>query len=286
MPPLVVLSILLLVPWTLSAAIRSSVESNVTDEAGVHEIDPITLLAFGSLPTPVVDGVTEADIEPVTRWTNGERFRRGLPPLPPNRRYQGTPVRRQEPSPTIYQGSVQVLDTSDTPIGYISTVGYGGTIYQYQTGSSANVLRVHFTAGPTSGNRINIITDNSGLSGAANAPYFGPAAPTGQDTLTTGTTRGARIIGLSTVSNPGSSPVTQSSPTWSTGKRGETAVWSVDIASGALTMQWVQPSGSVVTGLQLFALQNSLVYGDMAAWKTAYPTYTAIAIRLKFIPSA
>ncbi|KAK3374623.1 hypothetical protein B0H63DRAFT_480600 [Podospora didyma] len=147
----------------------------------------------------------------------------------------------------------------------------------------ALVVRFKVSAGASSATSVDfeLVNDNRGA-------YFGFVV--GRDSTDSNISPGSYnylyLDPISTNTAPGSTP--QSVPSYfstSSGldKQSETALWNVDLATGAATASWVNTDGSTSVPTVLF-VQSNHVYGggDPAAFQNRFPA-PVTAITLTFI---
>lgn len=224
----------------------------------------VTALAQGPRPlnppslSPNFHGWDAAPVERIPT-TNAERFARGLPPLSPKSRRRhhahlaATRVRsapRSETSPGIpvlASCNILVSSTDGTPLGYVSPswndYGEYGALQATQTGA----LVVSFSYPVNSPYQLTLVAMNSP---SANYPNFGAVAGYSADQnepkFGPGEYNYAYIAG--TLDTPvGAVPQKGSnSYTSATGLDAmtESAIWTYDSATGAITAQWINPDGS------------------------------------------
>jgi hypothetical protein len=220
--------------------------------------------------------------------TNAERFARGLPPKKP-KLVAGSPVRRTQPSsvpPVSYRGYIQIKDKNSNVLGYISkNLGNSGAQFVSDP-SIANALIVDFQlpAGATSGSTLDFTIENSNPSW----PLLGMVQ--GRDdtdsNISTGSYQYLYVGGISTPgTDPNATPQSISNSYFIGAPRtAESAVWSIDLTSGAITAQWVNTDGSKPP-IQTWTQSTGLYFGGNSnAFFARYPapvtlvTYTFVPI--------
>lgn len=254
----------------------------------------ITAAAIKGCSNPGLCGASE-DVSIIQRTpvsqprTNAERFVRGLPPLPPSRsrRYNGTPVRRTGASPVpmvTYTGHIELLRNDNTRLGYIASTSPSLGAYQYQTTFDNQVLQVHFNLPPTStqGSQIDIVADNSQVPGASTKPLLGVATASGAILQNGDFALGLLVAIMQTP--PGSEPQEGIlASDWS----GESAVWSIDLSSGDLSTQWINPGGTATSTSLTWLVSGAntlLQFGDPSAWSQYGLSLTPV--KLRFVVSS
>ncbi|KAG8942460.1 hypothetical protein FRC04_003628 [Tulasnella sp. 424] len=221
--------------------------------------------------------------------TNAQRFARGLPPKKP-KLIQGSPVRRQQPSSTpsdSYRGYIQVnrADGSGT-LGYISQSSLSGAQTRYQSDTStALIVDFKLPAGATSGSTLDFTIESSDLSG--NYQYLGLVQ--GRDDNDSDIAAGSYqylYIAATAQTAPNATPRNAgNSYSSATGRSrtSESAVWSFDGTTNAITVQWVNSDGSTPTTNTW--TQSTALYagGDQGQFYARYPA-PVIGLTYKFVP--
>ncbi|KAI0329472.1 hypothetical protein GY45DRAFT_1346523 [Cubamyces sp. BRFM 1775] len=219
-------------------------------------------------------------------WTNAKRLAAGLPPRAPRTFKRATPtvpdpyapVKRSAPSPspspfafarpaveTAYEGRIVARYAgSDVPMGYVraSSSGVeeelqdGARVVFKTTGSKAlfSITTLQGTATTDSD------SDSETSQGSEPSTLIGAA---GASTLSSGS---ASAVPLGTVKQtaPHARPAL-------TG--GESAIWTFDAATKALTAHWVNPDGSHPHTRVAYRARDGALFvtGDVAAYNAAHP---------------
>jgi hypothetical protein len=178
-------------------------------------------------------------------------------------------------APITYHATINVNRASDgATLGFLSTNTFGGGSAQYTFDANvANALMVNFTLdGVTSAGGIDLLTENSSTPAFA---YLGLVQ--GRDD--TNSTLQAGSFHYAYVANTNATPA-NSTPqtvgnayTQGTGlsRTSESAVWNVDVITGALAPVWTNPDGSTPL-LALFLQSNALyVGGDQGQFLARFP---------------
>jgi hypothetical protein len=217
-------------------------------------------------------------------WTNAELLRRGLPLKDPIMK-RGSPVRRNSPSgrPNTntkkHRGAIKVKKASNhQTLGYVSKFALNKQQYVY--GGADTALIVDFeTDWSGSGSELNILPEN------ADVPGFFAGLVEGRDNansvLSKGSFQYAYIAGTKQTA-PGACPAIVGN-TYNPTRTSESAVWTYNHGTGALTPYWVNPDKSIPK-LCYFAQGTALyVGGDSAAFLAHYPA-PITDIEFEFVP--
>ncbi|KAG8761506.1 hypothetical protein FRC11_013768 [Ceratobasidium sp. 423] len=212
--------------------------------------------------------------------TNAKRFAQGLPPLVPKRRNRGThggalhankgtrvaSAPRAETSPVppaTAKCNILVKDiSSGASLGYVSAQWNDFAEYGPLQASQLDALEVSFTYSADSAKQLDLVATN-GKSAAH--PFFGASvgfASTNEDIrednynylLLTGNTQ---TPAGATPSYAASNSFSEAS---SVPVASESAIWSYDPASQALTAWWVNNDGSSVSPHILWSNQNDQTF--------------------------
>lgn len=237
------------------------------------------------LPSPTVDDV----IVERAPTTNAQRLARGLPPAPPRKRGRNhhgpSRTRTCSPSPlppVTYRGVIQVLSSVDgASLGYVATdVNYWTPLL---TPDLATALIVSFSlpSGATSGSTLDLAT------GDPTYPLLG--VTDGRDSTTPDYAPSSfnyGYIGKTVHTDPNATPQLVSSffaDSTQLAKTSESAVWSVDLPTGALTVQWINTDSSKPTTVVFVQSNHVYVGGDPDAFHSRFPA-PVTTVNLKFIP--
>jgi len=229
---------------------------------------------------------------PVERLTNSKRFALGLPPLKPKAHRRAGPgiggthvqaaaraLTSQVP-PVTAQCNILATDSNGNVIGFISPSWNGFGEYGTFQGSSAGALVLSFSYIPGSSSNLDCTAVNS-PSGAY--PFFGAIDGFGSDTddLAPGNPNYV-YIGGTTQTPAGSTPASGgNSFAAATGydESVESAIWSYDPVSQAITANWVNTDGSTVPTTIIYADgdENALALTcDYGAFSSVYGAFPAV----------
>ncbi|KAG9108579.1 hypothetical protein FRC07_008429 [Ceratobasidium sp. 392] len=248
------------------------------------------------VPAPV-DWANLPPAAPVEAGTNAKRFAKGLPPLAPRTRrrhpqrgaphrlgtrVQAAPRAQTSPTPPENQKCNILVKTGDATLGYITpsfnTFGEYGT---FQPGP-AGALEISFSYSPDSPSQLDFLATNGPSS---TYPYMGAVMgyASDSDNFSQGSYNYAYVAG--TQQTPSGSPpvVGDSSFGTATGIPGdyESAIWTYDPATQAISAQWINTDGSAPGTHLLYANDGNdaiLLTGDPATlnetFGTDYPEVT------------
>jgi len=233
-------------------------------------------------PTVTVDLVERAPV------TNAERFARGLPPNPPKRKHRGHhgPSRTHTCSPSplppvTYHGVIQVF-SGDVSLGYVAEDPNYWTPLLTPDILSAWAVSFSLPSGATSGSTLDLAI-------AGTYPLLGVVV--GRDSTSSDFAPGSFNYGyVAKITNPTPpNSVPLSGPGFfvdSTGldKQSETAIWSVDLLTGALSVQWVNTDSTKPSTIVFIQSNHVYVGGDPAAFQSRFPA-PVVPVTLKFIPA-
>ncbi|KDR65070.1 hypothetical protein GALMADRAFT_149016 [Galerina marginata CBS 339.88] len=228
--------------------------------------------------------------------TNAQRLARGLPLKPPARRASPSIAARDaqtSPVPTVTYTVVAQVFQDTTSLGYVAPDPNYWTPLLTPDINSALRLSFSLPMGATAGSGLTLtqLNDNRGT-------YFAPVV--GRDSTSSDLAAGSfNYLYLDPVAGIFAGPTPQSAPSYfstSTGldKQTETSVWSVDLVSMTLTLQWINTdSFTALLGLQiidsstpasiLFVQCDHLyVGGDPSAFYSPFPA-PVNAITLKIV---
>ncbi|KAJ6450993.1 hypothetical protein C8R47DRAFT_1260474 [Mycena vitilis] len=207
------------------------------------------------------------------RETNGERFRRGLGPLPPTRRDTNHLSPRASAAPCTRRannvGTLQVRRASDgDPIGYVSKHPNRENAYTVHKGPG-DALRVTVPPATPSGETMNLIAPGA----SPGFDYLG-AVEDGPGNLGSGKAAVAILAATSAVQ--GTRPPSFSAGTSLTlsGLGGiETQIWKLNCLTRQILAQWTNSDGSQPLITIFFdELRNFLALtGDLEAYLDTLP---------------
>ncbi|KDR66951.1 hypothetical protein GALMADRAFT_258854 [Galerina marginata CBS 339.88] len=222
--------------------------------------------------------------------TNAQRLARGLPLKPPARRRASPSIAARDaqtsPVPTVTYTVVAQVFQDTTSLGFVAPDPNYWT--PLLTPSIDSALRLSFSLplGATSGSQLSLtmLNDNRGT-------YFAPVV--GRDSTSSDLAAGSfNYLYLDPVAAPGTAAgaTPQSAPSFfstSSGldKQTETSVWSVDLVSMTLTMQWINTDSS--TPASILFVQSNHIYagGDPDAFHSRFPA-PVNAVTLKIVQVA
>jgi len=221
--------------------------------------------ASGSAPAlPVPRAALSNDL--VTPKTNAEAFARGLPPLALKRRNKAHRPRQTGSAPVDHPGFIQVTDASGNILGDLGQLSAGSSALGVS--STSVPFSVTFDAAPIGvTSEIDITADTSFYStypvvGAVYAPGYG------DNVLAPGSTTYA-YLRPSTHTDAGSPPQNVDN-SYSSAKASESAIFTYDASTNAITAQWINPDAATgvphaVTAHFVIQVDNTIVVvGDVA----------------------
>lgn len=231
--------------------------------------------------------------------TNAQRMARGLPPNPPHRRHgrlvarvSPTPVGANSPAPTPQNagssfctprtGVIEITSLDGTTKGYLANV----TTLFGQYGFSPKREDAMQVQALCDGERFDIVTvDPNAL-----YPYIGGI--TGLQSISADLLPGSSnyaYLGGVTATLPGKPACSQdSSFTWITKITNtvESAIWSMDDSTGALTPHWVNSRGGEQIPHIAYSPSNNVLFftGDITEFKEAVdPSETILEMNLTLV---
>ncbi|KAJ7185514.1 hypothetical protein C8R46DRAFT_1207668 [Mycena filopes] len=218
-------------------------------------------------------------VEDTTILTNAERLTRGLKLLPPKRR-SGTAAlaRRSAGAPLTKSGVAQILAADGTSLGYIAENTNNNNHFGLTTEKSA-ALGLQFTIDSTvvGASQLDI---GAATSYAAAWPLMGAidGVVNTSDNLSAGSTNFAYIQGVT--HTPPSSPPASVSNSYPSAENCESAIWSYNALTNALTAQWVNTDGSLPpTAIAFVSGSNALlITGDYTAFSQAFATSQLVTL--------
>jgi hypothetical protein len=169
----------------------------------------------------------------------------------------------------VYSGPITVTDTTtDTVLGYMSAAqnGFGEYTVVPTTSGALDVTFNESSASP-----FNITINNpfdSNFSNLGGVQGFADSSPD----LGAGSSDYG-YVAESAATAPGATPANVgNSFTDSTGiaEDSESAIWSVDAATGALTAQWINSDGSSPATFMAFTADTLVLTGDLSAFEGAF----------------
>lgn len=260
-------------------------------------------------PDPSV--VHPIDKQPAQPQTNGKRFALGLPPLSPRHRVHrrdrqggsypgggrggddndndddndggkgpkggyGHPVPSSRPPVTV-KCNILVKDVNGTTFGFVSPVwnvfGEYGIVQQAQAGS----LEVSFSFVPTKGtlpSQLNLLPTNGP---SAAYPYVGATVGfvSPSDDLVVGGFNYAYITGtlLLPAGPPSEGDNNSFGGTTGIPKKAESAIWTYNPKTRAITPQWINRDGSKPSTFMVFANDFNeafILTGDLAVFRDTF----------------
>ncbi|KAJ7835133.1 hypothetical protein B0H14DRAFT_2514511 [Mycena olivaceomarginata] len=227
--------------------------------------------------------------------TNARRFSLGLPPLAPRHHRVGVAARAvSSPVPPTTQTCNIAVQSYDQTFGYLSATWNGFGEYGQFQADQAGSLEVTFSYTPDSPSQLNFVATNSP---SPTYPYFGAISgfASESDDFGSGSYNYAYLGG--TASTPaGSPPVSTNSGdnnsfSAATGipETIESAIWSYDPATQAITAQWINTDESTPATHIVYANdynQALVLTGSVAAFQgtlgAPYPevTFTCVPAAL------
>ncbi|KAG8977381.1 hypothetical protein FRC05_001779 [Tulasnella sp. 425] len=254
---------------------------------------PPSAITSGSNPSPA-----SSRAQLVGRMTNAKRLSMGLPPLKPKSLHRGTRVgsaprggpSMTPPVPWVYSLFQHVPGTDGTDYGFISPVWNGFGEYGQVQSSQDSALVVTFNVSPdaSSTSQLDFTADNSP---SATYPFFGAidGFASTSDNLGPGSYNYAYIGG--TTQTPAGSPPNSGGDNSFTAATGipediESAVWTYDASTNAITAQWINTDGSSPATHIVYANDANQAFaltGDVGSFQSTfgvpYPeiTFTCVA---------
>jgi PEP-CTERM motif-containing protein len=177
--------------------------------------------------------------------------------------------------PITYHATINVIRSSDSAVlGYLSRNTFGGGNAQHTwTATAADALLVNFTLdGVTSASGVDFLTENASTS---SFDYLGLVQGRDDTNSTVGAGSFHYLYLANTNQTPQNSTPQNVGNAYSAGsglaRTSESAIWNVDVVTGALSLTWTNPDGSTPP-LALF-VQSTALYagGDQSAFNTRYP---------------
>jgi len=173
----------------------------------------------------------------VTGETNAKRLARGLPPLPPAKRASGTDTaKRSTTSQTVSKhGNIKATDTDGNTVGYLALTGTFNNLWYHVVSTadtSATFNTVVYSSGITTGASLQDPRPNMYLAGL-NHPGV-ELLPSNKDSA---------IVGFSPLTSFGSVPQTTGQPSIA-GDEYESAIWTIDASTWAISPTWVNQDNS------------------------------------------
>jgi len=230
---------------------------------------------------------------PVEQITNAKRFELKMPPLKPKAhrrsphrggphrdhpkgtRVQSAPRAATSPlPPAAKKCNIKATGTDGTDFGFIAPVWNGfGEYGQFQSVQDG-ALEVSFSYSPDSASQLDMTATNSPSGGY---PFFGAIVgyASTDDNFSVGSYNYA-YLGGTTQTPAGSPPFTEGDNSFSVGGIPadiESAIWSYDSATQAITAQWINLDGSAPATHIIFVNDENkalAIAGDVAAFQDAF----------------
>ncbi|KAJ6588785.1 hypothetical protein B0H19DRAFT_1057910 [Mycena capillaripes] len=204
--------------------------------------------------------------DPEFGLTNAERLARGLKLLPPKRRHGKAALARRSPgAPVTKRGVIMVTNANTNDVlGYVAE--NTGNNNHLGTGDLALAITFQFTVDST-------LTTTSY---AASWPLMGGivGVVNVSDDLGTGSSNFCYIQG--TIETPANSPPASVSNlnSYPSAEDSESAIWTYNSATNAITAQWVNTDSSLhPTSFEFISGSNALVMtGDSSTFERAFAT--------------
>jgi hypothetical protein len=179
---------------------------------------------------------------------------------------------------------IEVIGTSgNSVLGYVSKQSVnGGSQYGYADITNALVVDFTLPTGQTSGTTLQLTTENSDITGYPNLAFV-----QGRDDTDSSLTSGSYEYIYFAQANPTApdAPPQLVGNSYFIGspRTSESAVWSIDLVTGAFSGQWVNPDNSL-PALQCWT-QSTALYcgGNESAFHNRYPA-PVTDVTFKFIP--
>ncbi|KAJ6527852.1 hypothetical protein DFH09DRAFT_1186257 [Mycena vulgaris] len=218
--------------------------------------------------------------------TNAKRLALGLPPLKPRRRGMAARAASSPLPPVTQTCNIRAQGTDGTDFGFISPVwnGFGeyGTFQSAQDGA----LVVSFSYSANSPTQIDFTATNGP---SATFPFMGATDGFASDSpnFAVGSYNYA-YLGGTTQSPPGSPPfsgATSFSTATGISKSFESAIWSYDPKTQAITAQWVNTDGSMPATHIVYVNDSNqalALTGDVGSFQSTfgvpYPEVTFVCV--------
>ncbi|PVF98143.1 WSC-domain-containing protein [Serendipita vermifera] len=192
----------------------------------------------------------------------------------------------KNPAPVFTKGILQIFraDNGD-PVGYVSYNSLGGYLYTV-TEDESQALMISFPAPPPGTTSVSQVEFTPLNSDVTTRPFAGWT----QGYLNSGSTLAPgsqEYLAFNNVehTDPGSTPQdVGNSLSDNTGeaRTSESSIWNIDLVSGAVTVQWINPDGSLPTTYLITQYTFCFATGDPAAFDSAYGGVTTVTY--KFLP--
>ncbi|WRT69530.1 uncharacterized protein IL334_006517 [Kwoniella shivajii] len=217
--------------------------------------------------------------------TNAECFKKGLPPLKPRSKTKRHELKaRQSASATTVNGIIQVLNSSGTPIGYVSgTVNstYGG---YGMTSSAANAMSVSFS--PNGNSPVTYTLSSSQR--PSGFPYLGAVYGGGTSAMNFASTdySYAFVTAVNTVIPVGPAVASASNNRFNSAKGTETSLFTYNSASGNIAATWTNTNSAAVSATIIYDVKFALFYliSNFSAFQKQFPNEGEYVVTWKLIP--
>ncbi|KAJ6550986.1 hypothetical protein DFH09DRAFT_1499577 [Mycena vulgaris] len=243
-------------------------------------------MSFNPAPEDLVNDPATVSARAPQALTNAKRLALGMPPLKPRRRGGAARAANSPAVPIPQTCNIRAQGTDGTDFGFISPVwnGFGeyGTFQSAQDGA----LEVSFSYSADSSTQIGFTATNGP---SATFPLMGAIDGFASDSpdFAVGSYNYA-YLGGTTQSPPGSPPFSgASSFSTATGisERIESAIWSYDPKTQAITAQWVNTDGSMPATHIVYANDSNqalALTGDVSSFQNTfgapYPEVTFVCV--------
>ncbi|KAJ7461212.1 hypothetical protein FB451DRAFT_490584 [Mycena latifolia] len=206
--------------------------------------------------------------------TNAKRFALGLPPLKPRRRGSAARAASSPLPPVTQTCNIFAKGTDGTDYGYISPVWNGFGEYGTFQSAQAGALEVSFSSSPDSRSQLGLTATNGPSAGV---PFFGAISgfASSSDDFGAGSPNYAYLGGTTQTAGGATPSSGTNSFTTATGipENFESAIWSYDFATQALSAQWINTDGSAPATHLLYANdanQALVLTGDVQALRNNF----------------
>jgi hypothetical protein len=185
-----------------------------------------------------------------------------------------------------YTAAIVVEDTSNTVLGYVQD---DPNYYTPQiTSSVASALIVSFTLNGTSGNQVNLTTQNSSETAFT---YLGLVQGRSNTSANIGSGNFNYLyLDNTNATAPGSTPQLAGnyfSTTSGGSYAGESAVWDIDVNALTLVPAWINSDSSMPTTVVFVQSNHVYAGGDASAFHTEFPApVTSATLQLDILSSA
>ncbi|KAJ7100943.1 hypothetical protein B0H15DRAFT_944235 [Mycena belliarum] len=234
-------------------------------------------LSLNPTPQDLSNVTTGVSMRAPQALTNAKRLALGLPLLKPHRRVTAPPT--SSPLPPVHQRCiVRAVGTDNTDFGYLSPLWNAFNEYGLFQASPDGALELAFSYPPGSPSQISITAANGP---SAVYPFFGAivAFYSTSNDFDLGSYNHA-YLGGTTQTAAGAPPSPEGSNSFSAGTGIpmdiESAIWSYDPVTHALTAQWINTDGAAPPTHIVYVNDSNhalAITGDVVALRVAFGAY-------------